>query len=409
MDEAQRAARGKSEGALRRVTAAVMLCVGCASPGMPPGGPPDIAAPQLIAIVPDSGTLGTSPKEVIFRFDEVVAERPSGATSLDDLFLISPRDGTPETSWHRQAIGVRPRRGWRPNTPYTVIMLRGISDLRGNVRNTGASTFFSTGKTIPQTRFTGRVFDWIAGTPATGSLVEAFVKPDSLHPYVALVDSTGVFTIEHLPPASYTVRAYQDRNRNLGIDPGEQWDSLSVGITDSMSVTFLMFAHDTLPPRIRDLLLLDSISVRVIFDKPVSPAQALSAGNFAVVGPDSTPIPIVSVGAQRKDTSARVNPALGIVPAPAVAPPPPRDTTPAKPAMPRPSPITETVINLGRPLAPKTTYRVRAIGIRGLLGVTGDSDRMISIPAPPPEPAAKPSTAQPRPSTPQPTPPPVKR
>jgi hypothetical protein len=43
---------------------------------MPPGGPPDIAAPQLIAIVPDSGTLGASPKEMIFRFDEVVAERP---------------------------------------------------------------------------------------------------------------------------------------------------------------------------------------------------------------------------------------------------------------------------------------------------------------------------------------------
>ena len=409
MDQAQRAARRKGEGALRRLTAAALLCVGCASPGMPPGGPPDIAAPQLIAIVPDSGTLGVSPKEMIFRFDEVVSERPSGATTLDDMFLISPRDGTPETSWHRQAIGVRPRRGWRPNTPYTVIMLRGISDLRGNVRNTGASTFFSTGKTIPHTRLTGRVFDWVAGTPAPGALVESFVKPDSLHPYVALVDSTGVFTIEHLPPATYTVRAYQDRNRNLGIDPGEQWDSLAVGLTDTVSVTFLMFAHDTVPPRIRDLLLLDSTSVRVIFDKPVSPAQTLSAGNFAVTGPDSIPVPIVSVGAQRKDTSARVNPALGIVAAPAVTPPPPRDTTPAKPVMPRPSPITETVINLGRPLAPKATYRVRAIGIRGLLGVTGDSDRPISIPAPPPEPAAKPPTAQPKPSTPQPTPPPVKR
>jgi hypothetical protein len=205
------------------------------------------------------------------------------------------------------------------------------------------------------------------------------------------------------------VRAYQDRNRNLGIDPGEQWDSLSVGLTDSMSVTFLMFAHDTLPPRIRDLLLLDSTSLRVIFDKPVSPAQTLSAGNFAVIGPDSIPVPIVSVGAQRRDTSARVNPALGVVTAPAVPARPARDTTPAKPVMPRPSPITETVINLGRPVAPKTTYRVRAIGIRGLLGITGDSDRPISIPAPPPVPAAKPSTAQPAPPTARPALPPVKR
>ena len=406
MDKAQRTARGKGEGPLRRLIAAPLLALGCASPGMPPGGPPDIAAPQLVSIVPDSGRLGISPKEVLFRFDEVVSERPTGGTTLDDLFLISPRDGTPEASWHREAIGVRPRRGWRANTPYTVIMLRGISDLRGNVRNTGASTFFSTGKTIPHTRLIGRVFDWVAGTPATGALVESFVRPDTVHPYIGVVDSTGAFAIEHLPPARYTVRAYVDRNRNLSVDPSEQWDSVSVTLTDSVSATLLMFTHDTAPPRIRDLVQLDSTSLRVIFDKPVDPAQTLSAANFAVIGPDSSPIPIVAVGAGVKDTVATpINPALGIPPAPAVRPAPRRDTiTPAKPVMPRPSPITETAIRLGRPLAPRTTYRVRANGIRGLLGATGNSERPIAIPAPPPPPAANPAVTSP------PTvPPPVKR
>src|SRR4029079_1281670 len=166
-----------------------------------------------------------------------------------------------------------------------------------NVRNTGATTFFSTGKTIPHTRLTGRVFDWVAGTPAIGALVESFVKPDSLHPYVALSDSVGVFTIEHLPPATYVVRAYIDRNRNLGIDPGEAWDSVSVGVTDSASATLLMFAHDTIAPRIRALVQLDSTSVRVVFDRPVDPAQTLTPGNFAVIGPDSARVPIISVGA----------------------------------------------------------------------------------------------------------------
>jgi hypothetical protein len=370
---------------LRRLTAAVLLGLGCASPGMPPGGPPDVAAPQIIAIIPDSGTLGVSPKEVIFRFDEVVAERPPSATTLDDLFLISPRDGSPQASWHRDAISVRPRRGWRPNTPYTVIMLRGIADIRGNVRNTGASTFFSTGKTIPRTHLTGRVFDWVAGTPANGALVESFVKPDSLHPYIAVADSTGVFAIDHLPPARYTVRAYLDRNRNLGIDPGEPWDSVSVNVADSASATLLMFAHDTVAPRIRDVSLFDSVSVRVFFDKPVDPAQTLSAANFAVIGPDSVPIAIVSAGVPPKDTAASpVNPPPGARPA---APPIParRDTTTAaKPVMPRPSPITEILIKLQRPLAAKTTYRVRAIGIRGLLGHTGDSERTLTTPAPAP-------------------------
>src|SRR5438045_1903657 len=71
LDQAAHAARGKGVGALRRLIAVALLGLGCASPGMPPGGPPDVAAPQLIAITPDSGALGAHPKELLFRFDEV--------------------------------------------------------------------------------------------------------------------------------------------------------------------------------------------------------------------------------------------------------------------------------------------------------------------------------------------------
>lgn len=378
------------------MTAVALLGLACASPGMPPGGPPDAAAPQIVKIVPDSGTVGVSPKEVVFRFDEVVSERPPAATTLDDLFLISPRDGSPNVSWHRSAISVRPRRGWRPNTPYTVIMLPGIADIRGNVRNTGATTFFSAGKTIPRTRIAGHVFDWVAGSPAKGALVESFVAPDSLHPYIALVDSSGSFALEHLPPARYTVRAYADLNKNFGIDPGELWDSVSVNLTDTARTTLLIFAHDTLPPRIREVTAIDSLTLRVGFDRSIDPSQTLSAANFVVIGPDSAAVPIASAGPAVKDTSAAtVTPAALPQPA-APRAPPRRDTvTVAKPVMPRPSPIAEAVIKLRRPLSPKTTYRVRAIGIRGLLGHTGDSERSYTTPAPPPPPTPKPAVAPP--------------
>ncbi len=338
---------------------------------MPPGGPPDVAAPQIIAVIPDSGTVGVSPKEVLFRFDEVVSERPPAATTLSDLFLISPRDGAPNVSWHRSTIGVRPRRGWRPNTAYSVIMLPGIADIRGNVRNTGTSTFFSTGKTIPHTRLSGRVFDWVGGTPAKGALVESFVSPDSLHPYIALTDSSGVFVMQHLPPARYVVRAYIDANKNLGVDQSESWDSVSTNLADSASATLLIFKHDSLPPRIREVSAVDSVSLRIAFDRPVDPAQTLTAANFSVVGPDSAAVPIVSL------TSGVAVP----------------DTT--KPVMPRRAPITELVIKLQRPLAAKTTYRVRSIGIRGILGHTGDSERPYTTPAPAPPPAPVPATPPP--------------
>src|SRR6266566_2320838 len=306
-----RAARGKGEITLRWLIAAAVLALACASPGMPPGGPIDVAAPQIVAIIPDSGTVGVKPKEVLFRFDEVVSERPPGSTTLGDLFLISPRDGIPDASWHRDAIGVKPSHGWRANTPYTVILLKGLSDIRGNVRNTGASTFFSTGTVIPHTRIAGNVFDWVSGSPASGALIESFVPPDSIHPYVALADTNGAFAIEHVPPARYTVRAYVDRNKNLAIDPSEAWDSVSINLTDSARTNLVVFTHDTLPPRIAEVRAADSVTLQVRFDKPVDPAQTLTASNFAVIGPDSAPVPIASAGPASRDTTTRTNPAIG--------------------------------------------------------------------------------------------------
>jgi hypothetical protein len=393
---------------LRRLIAVALLESACASPGMPPGGPIDVAPPQIVAIIPDTGSVGVKPKEVIFRFDEVVAERPPSVTTLSDLFLISPRDGVPEASWHRNAIGVRPTHGWRANTPYTVILRSGLADLRGNVRKTGESTFFSTGPTIPRTRLAGNVFDWVSGSPAGGALVESFVPPDSIHPYVALADSNGGFVIEHIPPARYTVRAYLDRNKNLGIDPSEPWDSVTISITDSARTDLVIFAHDTVAPRLRDVRAVDSLTLQVTFDKPVDPSQTLTASNFAVIAPDSSRVPIVSAGPPPKDTTAKVNPP---VPARAAArpvlgraPAPRRDTTLVpKPVMPRPVPISEAVIKLQHPLTPKVVYHVRAIGIRGLLGRTGNSERTYTPPAPTPVPPAKPA------ATPPASPPPVKR
>ena len=74
---------------------ALLAASACASPGAPPGGPVDKEAPKITNIAPDSGKLGTTPRAVIFRFDEVVSERPSGAPSLEALFIISPSSGEP--------------------------------------------------------------------------------------------------------------------------------------------------------------------------------------------------------------------------------------------------------------------------------------------------------------------------
>jgi hypothetical protein len=374
---------------LRRLTAAALLVAACASPGIPPGGPPDVAAPEIVAISPDSGRTNVTPREVVFRFNEVVSERSPAATDLADLFIISPKDGTPRVSWNRDEIAVRPRREWRKNTAYTVTMMRGLADIRGNVRNAGASTFFSTGPTLPRTRITGQIFDWVSGAPAAGSIVESFVPPDSTSAYVAIADSSGRFVLEHLPAGRYLVRGVVDRNKNRGIDPGEPWDSTSVTLADSSVVELLVFNRDTVGPRLRDIANVDSLSLRVTFDKPIDPTQQLAPGNFSIVGRDSIPVPVERVTAPESDTVAVVTPPAGARPAA-----PSRDTAARpRPVMSRPRPISAVVLRIARPLTPGSSYRVRAIGLRGLLGHAADSERSYSVPSTPRAPSD--STARP--------------
>ena len=409
---------------------------GCAEVGHgPPGGPEDHAPPKLLKITPDTATLHVKPKEVVFRFDEVVSERPSGANNLEGLIVLSPSDGVPRVSWHRQAITVRPRKGFRSNTAYTVTLLPGLSDLRGNVLKSAATTYFSTGGEIPRTALRGIVFDWVAGKPAPHALVQAFQRSDTNFSWIATTDSVGRFEIRAFPAGTYFVRALLDANNNRTVDPREPFDTLVAAVADSARVELLAFVHDSLGPRIDRLAVDDSVTLRVDFDKPYEPTHPVTAAQFVLLRADSTPVPIVALltdsaltaekeaaAKARGDSTKRANPSRAAAdsararpapnaPAPDVTRPAPgqsvplpsrrgaqpsagaaaRDTTPLpKPS--RPSPVAKVIIRLGAPLAPASSYRLRVTDVWGLSGAPRTSDRVFTTPKPP-SPAARDSAA----------------
>lgn len=323
----------------------------CASPGVPPGGPIDTDAPKLLAVAPESGRVNITPPAAIFRFDEIVNERPLGAPTLGDLFVVSPQDGVPEVDWGKREIAVKPRGGWRPNTTYTVQLLPGISDLQGNVSLTGAVTVFSTGSTIPATRLTGAAFDWVAGARAPGARVEA-ITPDSVI-YATSSDSTGEFTFAHLPPGRFTVRAILDENRNRALDPQEKWDSAGITLVDTARAVLFAYKRDSVPPRISEVIVVDSLALRLQFDLPLDAEQTLDAGSFTVRAADSSAVPIRAV-ALAADSGSRI---------------------------PRRVPPREIVLSMAQALAPNASYSVTARGVRGLIGIATNTERAFRVPS----------------------------
>jgi hypothetical protein len=333
--------------ALIILTTAVALAA-CASPGTPPGGPIDTAAPLLFAVSPESAPVPTPPRAVVFRFDEVVSERPAGVAGLTGLFLISPQEGTPVVDWSRSEVSVRPRRGWRPNTTYTVTLLPGMTDLRGNLSTEQHVVVFSTGAEIPQTLLTGTAWDWADGVPARGALVQAITRDSVV--YSAVADSTGGFTLAHLPAGEYFVQAFIDVNRNRALDPRERFDSVTVVVRDTLSRDLFAAVRDSVPPRITGVTVLDSVTLQVSYDLPLAAEQDVA--RFTLIGADT--LDARHFDLIEADTA--------------------RSGMPIRP----PSRSFRVIVP---ELQADATYVVRSTGVRGLGGVTGPSERQIRTPA----------------------------
>ena len=384
---------------MRRLTA-LLLVGACASAGQPPGGPERHVPPAVISVLPDSGQTSVTPKYVQFQFDEVVSDRPAGnGTGLDQLFLISPRTGAPEVSWHRSRITVRPRGGFRPNTAYRITMLPGLADLRGNVRKDTRTIVFSTGPTFPRFSIPGRVFDWAQQRPAIGAYVEGIARRDTMLVYLAATDSLGEFDLGPLDTGTYLVRAVIDQNANRRLDRGEKWDTTTVTISDTRrAIELLAIERDTVAPTFDRIAVTDSVTLQVSFDRVLDPGQPLGTTAFRVQRSDSTPLTIASVqfesvvqrarearlaDSTRRADSVRaasgqppVRPAPGTIRTPAAPPPRPRSPAPDRTVI--------VVLAPSTPLAVGQTYRISAHGIRNLLGYSRDISRTFSVPKPVP-------------------------
>jgi len=275
------------------VTAASIAA--CASPGAPPGGPVDRNPPVIVKVTPDSGTTNSRTKAVTISFSEVVSERPRGGEDLSGVVVLSPSDGPARVQWQRDKITVRPRKEFRPNTAYSVTVMAGLSDLSGNATRRDRVIVFSTGPVIPKGIVRGAVFDWTTNKPAGGALIDAQVGKDSTFKWIARADSVGRFTLPFLPTGDFTLRALLDANRNGKLDPRELWDSVAVTVADSLRVDFYAFVHDTLGARVVGVDVKDSVTLRLTFDRPLSPDVALQPSQVEILRPDSSSIAVRSL------------------------------------------------------------------------------------------------------------------
>ena len=379
--------------------AVLALASACASPGLPPGGPTISSFPRVIATLPDSNAVNVKPNKVLVRYDDVIGEQ-IGGQPLSRVVLLSPWDGEPNVDWRRTGMTISPRKGWRANTAYTITILPGVNDLKGTPSPYGYVLRFSTGATIPKAVLRGVAFDWVANRALPKATIQAISTTDTTVVHVTVADSTGRYELSTLPAGTYLVRAIDEKTPNRALDLREAWDTATVSISDSARADVYVFVHDTMPPRISELRLNDSVTISLQFDKPLKPGVAIPVSAVRVVNADSSVVEIESVMtlAEERVVQARadsVKQAADTTLRPGVEPPVARRTIDptrrrdsvisAPPPEPqKASPATELVVKLRAPLLPATTYRVTVSGVRNLLDREGTSTRLLIVPRPAP-------------------------
>jgi hypothetical protein len=398
------------------------LAGACAQTGDPPGGPPRTTPPAILRTVPESAAIVPDFRgDAIIQFDEVIDEAPGSSsaggaiTGLAQKIVLSPVVGDVKVSWHRQAIHVAPKEGWKPNRIYHLEVLPGIADLRRNVTKTGKTIVFSTNGPLPAAALAGTALAWVEQRVLPQAVIRAALLPDTAA-YITLTDSSGHFRLQNIPPGRYQVWAIQDQNNNRRLDRREAFDTVTVAVDSTAEVLLWAFVHDTVGPRVRTVEPVDSITLRVSFTQRLDPARPPDTAAVRVFAlPDTTPMGVRALyrpaqfdslqararavadslkrlqdTTARRDTS-RARPHPTPPAAAAAGAPTRRDTTAAKVdttrarrlLSQRPAPYDQIVIETVRPLTPGAKYLV-VVHATGLSGVAGDGRGVVEVPVPKP-------------------------
>ena len=422
---ARRPGRQVNGARLRLIALASVALGACARTGEPPGGPPDVKAPVIMGVYPESGAVVADlHADAVIQYDDVIDEMGGGgtaggttgaATGLATKILLSPTRGPYKVSWHRSAIHIKPAEGWKPGRVYHLEILPGIADLRRNITKERHTIIFSTGPPVPKSALQGSVVQWVEQRILASGLVRAQLLPDTIA-YLAVTDSVGHFRLDAIPPGRYLVYGIVDQNNNRQRDRREAYDSAVVTLDTTASLELWTFVHDSIGPRVRQVDAIDSITARLTFSEPLDPTQPIDSLGVRVLAlPDSTPVKIArlyasadydSVAARERAIADSIRAANDTTKK--AAPPPKKDTTvdttgragpvAPKPAVDtsalrallrqRPVPQDKIVLRVETPLKPEGKYFVEVRGARNLNGARADGHTVLVVPKPKPPPTA---------------------
>lgn len=179
--------------------------------------------PQLIAALPESGSLNFNSKQIVLSFDEYIQLNDIQS----ELIISPPLRNKPQIQLRKKSILITLNEDLLPNTTYTFNFGDGIVDLNeGNIFT--YQYIFSTGSVLDSMMFKGKVRDALSAQPVQGVKVMLYEQDDDSIPmkerplYFGRTAKDGTFGLTNLKPGNFKVFAIEESNGNYLYDSEDE-------------------------------------------------------------------------------------------------------------------------------------------------------------------------------------------
>ncbi|MCE2681398.1 MAG: Ig-like domain-containing protein, partial [Cryomorphaceae bacterium] len=195
----------------------VVLLSSCAQVGTITGGEKDTVAPNPTQTIPENGSVEFNQKSFTMDFDEFIQ-----LNSPLQTMSIVPGGIKLDAQLNKKLVTVTLEGDFKPNTTYVISFNGTIKDVtEGN--DSLLQYVFSTGTSIDSAEFCVNVTDAWTLAPLDKIVVGLFTDTNEVSPYYfAKTGKDGMARFRYLRNGKYVVRAFEDMNGDLSIQPQER-------------------------------------------------------------------------------------------------------------------------------------------------------------------------------------------
>lgn len=209
--------------------------LGCASVKAPEGGPKDNILPKLIATKPSSGSTLFSGKSIILDLSEEVGENNPKQGFLSPITTATATE-------NGSRFKITPDSGWKPNTTYTLRLIKKIKDTKEGNLLKDTSIVFSTGPNLDTLALLYEIKS-VAQKPNKSPHLLTLIDANGNH-YFDISDSAGKGKMSNLKKGKYFLESFLDKNENYRYEDDEKNLSFDSIVLDRITrISFTPYPH----------------------------------------------------------------------------------------------------------------------------------------------------------------------